>query len=390
MKDPPSCPSTTKGEEALKQRDSLAWAVRTPLILTPSLHIFVTIRDNDSIPISGGRLVQITEARLEELFQRFNGKRIAILGDLMLDRYLWGTVHRISPEAPVPVVEVESESARLGGAANVANNIKSLGGEPISIGTVGDDDGGSILRGLMEEGGFSSEGLIRDPSRPTTVKTRVIAHSQHVVRIDHEVRHDIAPETRHRIIDFLRERFPGLDGLIIEDYNKGVVVRDLIGAVVTLARKHNVPVTVDPKFNNFFDFRDVTVFKPNRQEVEEALGLRLTTDADVEEAGREILRRLNADSVLLTRGEKGMSLFEPGGEVTHVPTKARRVADVSGAGDTVISTLTMAIAAGATIREAANLANFAGGVVCGEVGIVPVQPALLKAAVLDDEVDEQP
>jgi len=168
------------------------------------------------------------------------------------------------------------------------------------------------------------------------------------------------------------------------------VVRDLIGAVVTLARKHNVPVTVDPKFNNFFDFRDVTVFKPNRQEVEEALGLRLITDADVEEAGREILRRLNADSVLLTRGEKGMSLFEPGGEVTHVPTKARRVADVSGAGDTVISTLTMAIAAGATIREAANLANFAGGVVCGEVGIVPVQPALLKAAVLDDEVDEQP
>jgi rfaE bifunctional protein kinase chain/domain len=330
-------------------------------------------------------VVHFSQARLEELFHQFIGKRIAVVGDLMLDRYFWGTVNRISPEAPVPVVEIESESARLGGAANVANNIKSLGGEPLLIGTIGDDNSGAILRELVEQSGFCLDGLIVDSSRPTTVKTRVIAHGQHVVRIDREVRKDITREIQQQILDVLYQNLPSLNGVIIEDYNKGVIVRELIADIVQHAREHNVLVTADPKFNNFFAFKHVTVFKPNRKEVEEALGVRLINDEHVEAAGKEILSRLEAESVLLTRGEKGMSLFESDGTVTHVPTKARKVADVSGAGDTVISTLTIALAAGASLREAASLANFAGGVVCGEVGIVPIDLNSLKSAILDDE-----
>ena len=328
-------------------------------------------------------MVSFTQSRLQSLFDRFEGKRIAVVGDLMLDRYYWGSVARISPEAPVPVVEVESESARLGGAANVANNIASLGGIPLMIGVIGQDDAGQALRSIIKESGLPIDGVLVDASRPTTVKTRVIAHHQHVVRVDKEVKEDIGEGIQEKILHVLKHHIDGLDAVIIEDYNKGVVVKSLIRELVEFARRKGKSITVDPKFHNFFEYKQVTVFKPNRKETEEALGVRLHDQHSVELAGQTLVKRLQAESVLLTLGERGMSLFERDGGTTHVPTAARKVADVSGAGDTVISTLTMALAAGASIKEASTLANFAGGVVCGEVGIVPIERAALYQTVLD-------
>ena len=322
-------------------------------------------------------MVSFDSSRLKALFKAFDGKRIAVIGDLMLDRYYWGTVTRISPEAPVPIVEVDETSSRLGGAANVANNIAALGGTPILIGVVGSDAGGTLLRKTMDQLKFPTDGVLTDTTRPTTIKTRVIAHHQHVVRIDEEVKRDIDDDVQRRLLEFLSKELDRLDGIILEDYNKGVLTGPLVDNAIRLARKRKKIITVDPKSNNFFAYAGVTVFKPNRKETEEALGFRLTDPAQVEKAGQILLERLKADNVLLTMGEQGMALFEHSGEVSRVATHARHVADVSGAGDTVVSTLTVALAAGATVKEAAALANIAGGIVCGEVGIVPVDKSEL-------------
>jgi len=321
-----------------------------------------------------------SKQHFEALLDRFAGKRIAVLGDLMLDRYYWGVVRRVSPEAPVPVVEVESESTRLGGAANVANNIYSLGGSPLVIGMVGDDHSGTVLRDLVLEAGFDGSGLITDPARPTTVKTRVIAQGQHVVRIDNESKSPCSPRLREQLVDVLRKAISSIDGIIIEDYNKGLVSKELIHEVIALARQHHKIITVDPKFDNFLDYKQVTVFKPNRREAEEVLGGRLRSVEDVERAGKLLLQKLEVENVLLTRGEDGMSLFEANGKVFHLPSVAANVQDVSGAGDTVISTVTMALASGADIREACILANCASSVVVGAIGIVPIRPDELREA----------
>jgi len=299
----------------------------------------------------------------------------------MIDHYVWGVVSRISPEAPVPVVEVENESVRLGGAANVAHNITSLGAQALLIGVVGDDANGAELRRILNSANTTSDGIILDPTRPTTKKTRVIAHNQHVVRIDSEVKRDIDESVQKKILTVLENNIHSIDGIIIEDYNKGVVVKELIHAIIDLTRRHNKIITIDPKFNNFFEYKHATVFKPNVKETEEALGRKLKTETDVVEAGKILLEKLSAQYVLLTRSEKGMSLFEQNGTVSHIPTHAREVADVSGAGDTVIATLTAMLASGANIYEAATLANIAGGIVVGEVGIVPIRPEQLRAAI---------
>jgi rfaE bifunctional protein kinase chain/domain len=327
-------------------------------------------------------LPDLPEHRLRTLLGNFQGKKIAVVGDLMIDRYYWGSVHRVSPEAPVPVVEIESESIRFGGAANVANNIQSLGGTPFLVGMIGDDHPGELFTEMLAERNLDASGVVRDPRRPTTIKTRVIAASQHVVRIDNESKLDASSAIRERLVEAVRANIDTIDGIIIEDYNKGVVTGELIRDVVAIARERRKPVTVDPKFNNFFAYRDVTVFKPNRREVEESLGEKLKTTEDVERAGSRLLERLHADNVLLTRSEDGMSLFESNGTVTHFPTTADVVQDVSGAGDTVIATLTMGLVSGADVREACVFANAAGGVVVGAVGIVPIQPEQLIAAVL--------
>lgn len=325
----------------------------------------------------------LSRQRIDELLNNISGKKIAVIGDVMIDRYIWGAVNRISPEAPVPVVEVESESVRLGGAANVANNIASLGAKPFLIGVVGDDSSGNEFRSTLLQQGTPHDGIITDASRPTTVKTRVIAHHQHVVRIDHEEKTDIGVEVQHLIFSALEKNIAHLDAIIIEDYNKGAIVKDLIHRIIALANARKKIITVDPKFNNFFEYKNVTVFKPNKKETEEALGKKIVSDLDVVSAGRNLLERLNAENVLMTRSEKGMSLIERNGNVSHVPTKARKVADVSGAGDTVIATLTTMLASGATVAEASVLANYAGGIVCGEVGIIPIDPAVLRSTILE-------
>ena len=323
--------------------------------------------------------------RINELLKNVTAKRIAVVGDVMIDRYIWGNVHRISPEAPVPVVEVESESSRLGGAANVANNITSLGARSLLIGVVGNDVSGKEFCSILEQQNTPSEGIVIDPSRPTTVKTRVIAHQQHVVRIDSEEKKDVDASIQTKIMQVLENNIASIDGIIIEDYNKGVVTKELIRTIIELANKHSKIITIDPKFNHFFDYRNVTVFKPNKKETEEALGRKLKSEEDVIAAGKSLLEKLHAENILLTRSEKGMSLFERNGAVTHIPTFARTVADVSGAGDTVIATLTTMLASGAAIGEAALLANIAGGIVCGEVGIIPIEPDVLRRTVLEKD-----
>lgn len=323
----------------------------------------------------------IPKTRLETLLHNAHSKRIAVIGDVMIDKYIWGSISRISPEAPVPVVEVEQESLRLGGAANVANNIASLGGKALMLGVTGDDRNGLELCRILTDQGASVDGIVKDPTRPTTVKTRVIAHEQHVVRIDSEDKKDIDAGICKQIVSILEQNMDTLDGIIIEDYNKGVITKDLIKQVIDRAARAKKIISVDPKFNNFFEYKNVTVFKPNKKETEEALGVKLKTEADILNAGALLLDRLNAGHVLMTRSEKGMSLFSRKGEPVHIPTAARSIANVSGAGDTVIATLTMMLASGATMEEASMIANYAGGVVCGEVGIVPIDPAALVEAV---------
>ncbi|OGU52376.1 MAG: sugar kinase, partial [Ignavibacteria bacterium GWC2_35_8] len=279
----------------------------------------------------------------------------------------------ISPEAPVPVVEVGDEFYRFGGAANVALNILKLGGIPFLIGVIGYDNDGTIFTSLIKENQMHSDGIFIDETRPTTAKTRVIAHNQHVVRIDKESKDYINEEMRKKILAYLESHIKKIDGIILQDYNKGVLTPELIEKIVHLANKNDILITVDPKFNNFFAYKNVTVFKPNRKEAEEVLGIKIKTTSDVSFAGKTILERLKAKNVLLTLGEEGIAVFEEHQPEKRMSTKAIKVADVSGAGDTVISTLTMALAANANILEACYLANFAAGIVCGEVGIVPIE-----------------
>jgi rfaE bifunctional protein kinase chain/domain len=328
-------------------------------------------------------LVQLVATRIDEIFRQMEGKRIAVIGDLMLDRYIWGSVSRISPEAPVPVIDMENEQARLGGAANVAKNIKSLGGEPLLIGVIGADNSGKQLFEIIRESHFSTDGLVIDPSRPTTVKTRVIAHAQHVVRIDRELKADISHTIQEKILNVLRANIDSLDAIILEDYNKGVAVESLIRQIIQIGNEQKKIITVDPKFNNFFEYKHVTVFKPNRKEAEAVIGARMKNQDDIHKTGQLLMKKLQARNVLLTLGENGMALFESDGSISHIPTWARTVADVSGAGDTVISTLTMALAARSSIREAATLANYAGGIVCGYVGIVPIDKTELRSYILE-------
>jgi rfaE bifunctional protein kinase chain/domain len=329
-------------------------------------------------------MIEISKNRLDELKKDFEGKKIAVIGDMMLDGYYWGDVKRISPEAPVPVLEVEEEFFRFGGAANVALNIQTLGGTPIPVGVIGYDNYGTIFSSLMRENKIEDDYILVDDERPTTTKTRVIANNQHVVRIDKESKTNISEKMEEKLMGQLANLIDSLDGIILQDYNKGVLTSSLINKVISIANNKNILVTVDPKFDNFFDYKNVTVFKPNKKETESVLGVKINSDEDISSAGERLLLELNSQYVLLTLGENGIAVFERDGTEKRMPTKARKVADVSGAGDTVISTLTIALAAGANIYEASFLANYAAGIVCGEVGIVPIEKGKLFETVLKE------
>ncbi|MFZ5517165.1 MAG: D-glycero-beta-D-manno-heptose-7-phosphate kinase [Candidatus Zhuqueibacterota bacterium] len=326
-------------------------------------------------------MITIDSPRLDSFFNSFKDKKIIVLGDVMLDRYLWGIVDRISPEAPVPVVEISEEFTRLGGAANVANNLFSLGATPIPIGIIGDDQEGEQLLSQLKKLGFPTEFIIKDPSRPTAIKTRIIANDQHVVRADRESRHPVDTAIAKKVNQAVRETLRQADALIFQDYNKGLLTKSIITQAIEEANAQKTIVTVDPKFENFFAFKTVTLFKPNRKEIEAALGVRIISEEILKESCLKLMSKLQCNAVLVTLGEAGMCLLESSGEFTLAPTKARKVHDVSGAGDTVISTLTLALASGASLKEAITLANYAAGAVCEEVGVVPIDPIKLRYAV---------
>ena len=317
--------------------------------------------------------------RLIAYIDQFPSTRILVVGDIVLDHYIWGKVSRISPEAPVPVVNVTQENMLLGGAANVANNIQALGGMVTVCGVIGHDEAGRQLLHLLHKQGIRTEGLIVDSSRPTTIKTRVIAHSQQVVRFDRESKERIERDANRRIFDYVsRNVKEGLDAIVLSDYCKGVVTSELVRDIVRLAKKHKVIVSVDPKVSHFGMYSGVTILTPNIYEASIGSKIEIDSERSLLKAGMLLLKQLKCNAVLITRGEQGMSLFEHGGRVTHIPTVAREVFDVTGAGDTVISTLTLGMAAGSTVIDAARLSNYAAGIVVGVVGTATVKPEELK------------
>lgn len=295
-----------------------------------------------------------------------------VLGDVMLDEYLWGNVSRISPEAPVPVVEIVKESLKLGGAANVALNVKSLGDEPILVGVIGNDQNGERMIDVLNETGITTEGILRDNPRRTTVKTRVIAHNQQVVRADRENTEEISKEIGVEIIDFVKGKINDIGGMIISDYGKGVITYQLLSELIKLCKQNEVFVAVDPKETHFMNYKEVSLITPNHHEAGFAYGKRIQDEKILEEVGWGLLEKLKVKSLLITRGERGMSLFESDRTLTHLPTRAKKVYDVTGAGDTVISSFTCAYAAGANYKESALISNHAAGIVVGEVGTAQV------------------
>lgn len=320
----------------------------------------------------------ITPARAVDLCAKIGQARVAILGDIMLDEYLFGAVNRISPEAPVPVVEVSESRLLLGGAANVAANIRSLGDQVDLIAVVGDDEASIKLSQLLKERRISAQSLITDTSRQTTIKTRIIAHSQQVVRADRETPHELSDEVERRVVSRLKELAPSIKGLIISDYGKGVITASLLESVMAVAREHTLFVAVDPKESHFFRYQGVSIITPNHHEAGFAYGRRIQSDKDLYEVGFGLIDKLKAESILITRGARGMSLFERGKEPTHIPTFAREVYDVTGAGDTVIAVLTSAICAGASRVEAAVVANAAAGYTVSQVGAATVSIGQLR------------
>jgi D-glycero-beta-D-manno-heptose-7-phosphate kinase len=317
------------------------------------------------------------DTNLEHLLRRFPGRHVLVAGDVLLDEYLLGDVRRVSPEAPVPVVELRRHSYRPGGAANVAANVRSLGGIPLLAGVVGQDAAAASLRQALIEVDVDPAGLLVDVSRPTTVKTRVLAHNQHVVRIDAEERRPIEPSLAARMLRWIHEMLPGADVCVLCDYAKGLVTPELAQATIRQARRLGKPVVVDPKGTDYRKYRGATVVKPNVQEAAQVLHGAIEDEADLVRAGSQLVDLLDGAAVLLTRGAAGLSLFEAGREPLSVPAEARQVYDVTGAGDTVSAALAVGLAAGAALAEAAWLANRAAGLVVGKVGTATVAAAEL-------------
>ena len=328
-------------------------------------------------------MTEVSLERVTKILDTVRSKSVLVFGDLMLDKYLWGAVSRISPEAPVPVVDVQGETIRLGGAANVANNIVSLGASSFPVGVVGDDGSGKLLIEEIEQRGIPTSGIVTDPGRPTTVKTRVIAHNQQVVRTDREVRDQVRGDIEQSLTDRVLSGLDTCDAVIISDYGKGVITRSLLEILIPRARSAEKIVSVDPKEDHFKNYRNVSLLTPNQLEAGSAMGRRIEDEESLKQVGWSIIDLLQADALLVTRGEHGMSLFKKDRTYYHFPTVARHVYDVTGAGDTVICSFTLALCGGATMAEAAQIANHAAGVVIGDVGTAAVTAADLVASFQD-------
>ncbi len=322
-------------------------------------------------------------SNLKSIINKFNKARILVIGDLILDQYIWGSADRISPEAPVPIVWANKRTYVPGGAANVANNISAFQAHVCLAGVIGRDNQAAILLSELKKRRINTKGIFVEPKRQTTLKTRVIVGHQQVVRVDWEHREAIARDSNSKLIKFIKNNINDFDAIIIEDYGKGVVNAALLDELLGLAHKYKKITAIDPKEEHFQYYNGATSITPNRKELENAIrnlkikdttnkfkvdSDRLFTDKDIDSAAKQILKYLNLESILVTLGEHGMRLFEKSGRVTHIPTVAQEVFDVSGAGDTVIATFTLALASGATKLEAAHIANFAAGIVVGKLG----------------------
>lgn len=321
------------------------------------------------------------------VISRFGRVKVLVAGDLILDQFVWGRVERISPEAPVPVVQVTSENFRLGGAANVANNVRSLGGRVLACGVVGDDAAG---RRLVEELGCigaDTRGVVRGRRDVTTQKTRIIAHQQQVVRLDREDGARAGSPAAARAREFLLAHLDTADVVVISDYGKGVVTAQLLEALAAARVRKPFRLLIDPKRANFPFYRRASLLTPNREEASQASGIDIRDAESLARAGAELLRRWEAEAVLITRGEQGMSLFRPGMPGRHFPTVARQVFDVTGAGDTVVAACALALGAGAHLETAAVLANHAAGIVVGEIGTAAVTAAELRADLKSRDAD---
>jgi len=311
---------------------------------------------------------------LKSVIGNFRKAKVLVVGDLILDEFIWGEVSRISPEAPVPVVWVKNESFMPGGASNVANNIRSLGGNALLCGLVGADERGAILRGELKHKGVDIEGILVDPSRPTTLKTRVVAHHQQVVRIDKETVEPVSDRVFAKLVGYFTRAIKDVDAVIIEDYGKGVITPRLLTKIVPIAKRYKKMILVDPKEEHFSYYKGVTVVTPNNHEAARAVGFEIKDNETLVKAGRKLLQKLQCQVALITLGENGMALFRKGAKMVHIPTVAQEVFDVSGAGDTVIASYALALAAGADPIDAAHIANCAAGIVVGKVGIAVVTP----------------
>jgi rfaE bifunctional protein kinase chain/domain len=329
----------------------------------------------------------MTPDQLRDILKQFAQQQIVVVGDVMLDHYLWGKVSRISPEAPVPVVEVTRESYFPGGAANVARNLRALGANARIMGVLGEDDAGQKLRNALEEQGIPTDGLVGDSTRPTTLKTRIVAHNQQVVRFDHESNGAISSSLQNELVRHFSEILPDIDAVIFEDYGKGLFTQDLVSQMLAKARGAKIVTAADPNPRRLLDYREITAITPNRSEAFAAAGVPyvepvddVLADEPLNTVGDILLKKWKAENLLITLGEHGMCLFRPGKKPHHIPTVAQEVFDVSGAGDTVIATLALALAAGADPVEAAEISNHAAGVVVGKVGTATCSPEELAAS----------
>ncbi len=328
--------------------------------------------------------MKIEGEKLIQIFENMKSKTIMVIGDIMLDHYIWGKVDRISPEAPVPVVEVKEEKFKLGGAGNVANNLLSLGARVLVGGVKGTDPQGDILLDILRESNIPTAQIFTSPHKGTIVKTRIIAHTQQIARIDKEDRTLISDDLRGQLVSAVKASIDVIDAIIISDYAKGVVSRELIEEIVSITKDNGVLVCVDPKERNFSFYNRVNVITPNTKELSFGAGIKIEDEQDIIEAAHRVKSMLNCDMVLVTRGEHGMSLFDNNGETIDIPTTARAVFDVTGAGDTVISCFTLALVSGATPQEAAVISNIAAGLVVAEVGAASVPWKKLYSVCMED------
>ncbi len=311
---------------------------------------------------------------LDEIFNAFNNLKVLVIGDVMIDSYLWGKVERISPEAPVPILNVQKRESRLGGAANVALNVQALGAKPVLCSVIGNDlDGNSFLK-LLEENKLSKEGIVLSEERITTIKHRVISGSHHMLRVDQETDKEITNNEKKKLLEQIELLLSTADVVIFEDYDKGVLNAEVIAAVIKKAKEKNIPTIVDPKKRNFLHYAGASLFKPNKKEMKE--GLKIDSDLnelkDIENAVQQLKDQMQLDAVLITLSENGVYIQREQ-EKIHLPAHIRKISDVSGAGDTVVSTAALCLALGLPAKTIAALSNLAGGLVCEQVGVVPIE-----------------